>query len=90
MLNEHQQRVVECLKAENQVLREQLGPKRIRLNDDQRRRLAVVGRAIGRKALSEICSIVTRDTMLRWHRKLIAQKHDGSGSRRAGRPGVMR
>ncbi|MFK7883054.1 MAG: transposase [Phycisphaerales bacterium] len=90
MLNEHQQRVIEYLKAENQVLREQLGPKRIRLNDDQRRQLAVLGRAIGCKALSEICSIVTPDTILRWHERLIAQKYDGSGSRSAGRPGIMR
>jgi len=90
MLNEQQQSVIEYLKAENQILREQLGPKRIRLNDDQRRRLALLGKATGRNALSEICSIVTPDTILRWHRKLIAQKYDGSGSRRAGRPGVMR
>jgi len=89
MLNEHQQRVIEYLKAENQVLREQIGSKRIRLTDDQRRRLAVLGKAIGRKALSEICPIVTPDTNLRWHRRLIAQKYDGSGSRRVGRPGIM-
>ena len=89
ILNEHQHRVIEYLKAENQVLREQLGEKRLRLTDHQRRRLAVLGQAIGRKALSEVCSIVTPDTILRWHRKLIARKYDGSNSRRVGRPGIM-
>jgi len=73
MLNEPQQRVIEYLKAESQTLQEQLGNKRIRLTDHQRRRLATLGRAIGRKALSEVCSVVTPDTILRWHRKLIAQ-----------------
>ena len=89
VLNEHQQRVIEYLKAENHVLHEQLGGKRMRFNNDQRRRLAVLGKAIGREALSEVCSIVTPDTILRWHRKLIAQKYDGSKSRRLGRPGIM-
>ncbi len=89
VLNEHQQRVIEYLKAENETLRNQLGGKRPRLNDDQRRRLAVLGKAIGRKALAEVCSIVTPDTILRWHRKLIAQKYDGSKSRRVGRPRTM-
>jgi len=88
-LDEHQQRVIDYLKAENQVLRDQVGSRRIRLTDDQRRRLAILGNAIGRKALSEICSIVTPDTILRWHRKLIAQKYYGSASRRVGRPGIM-
>jgi len=77
LLNEHQQRVIEYLKAENQVLREQVGPKRIRFTDSQRHYLAVLGKAIGREALSEVCSVVTPDTILRWNRKLIAQKYDG-------------
>jgi len=90
MLNEHQQRVIHYLKAENQVLREQLGDKRLRLPDHQRRRLAALGKAIGRKALSEACSILTPDTILRWRRRLVAQKYDSSGSRRVGKPGIMR
>lgn len=90
MLNEHQQRVIEYFKAENQILREQIGNKRLRFNDDQRRRLAVLGKVIGRKSLPEVCSIVTPDTILRWHRKLIACKYDGSNTRRVGRPGIMK
>lgn len=89
ILNEHQQRVIDYLKEENRVLREQLGTKRTRLSDNQRRRLAVLGKALGRKALTEVCSIVTPDTIMRWHRKLIAKKYDGSGARKPGRPRVM-
>ena len=85
MLSDHQQRVIDYLKEENRILREQLGNKQIRLTDSQRRRLAVLG-----KALSEICSIVTPDIILRWHRRHIAQKYDGSKSRRDGRPEIMR
>ncbi|MCC6675501.1 MAG: transposase [Phycisphaerales bacterium] len=90
MLSERQQRAIEYLREENRVLREQLAGKRVLLNDDQRRRLAVRGKALGRKLLGEICTIVTPDTVLRWHRELIARKYDGSARRRTGRRGVMR
>ena len=88
-LNEHQQRVIDYLKEENRVLREQLGNKRLRLTNSQRRRLAVLGKAHGRRVLAEVCSIVTPDTIMRWHRKLIANKYDGSKARKPGRPRVM-
>ena len=81
--------VIEYLKEENRVLREQLGKRRLRFTDDQRRRLAAKGKALGRKALGEIGCIVTPDTILRWHRRLIARKYDGSGRRGPGRPRVM-
>lgn len=89
ILNDQQQRVIDYLKEENQILREQLGNKRIRLTNDQRRRLAVLGKALGHKVLSEICSVVTPDTIMRWHRRLIASKYDGSKARKPGRPRVM-
>ncbi|MEO0717235.1 MAG: hypothetical protein AAFY58_09650, partial [Planctomycetota bacterium] len=89
IINERQQRVIEYLEAENQILREQIGAKRVRLTDCERRGLAVLGNGIARKALSDICSIVTPDTFLRWHRTLVARKYDGSNSRSAGRPRVM-
>jgi len=89
MLNEQQQQVIEYLREENRVLREQLGGRRVRLSDAQRRRLAAKGKLLGRKLLGEICTIVTPDTILRWHRRLIAQKYDGSVKRRPGRPRVM-
>jgi putative transposase len=86
-VNREQQEIIEHLRTENQVLREKLGKKRILLNDDQRRRLAVAGKVLGRKALNHVASIVTPDTILRWHRELVAQKWDYSHRRKAvGRP----
>jgi hypothetical protein len=87
-LNRRQVAVVEYLVTENRVLREHLEGKRLRLTDAQRRRLAVKGRAIGRKALGELASIVTPDTILRWHRELVARKYDGSKRRGPGRPRI--
>ena len=69
-INRHQQDVVEYLRTENAVLKGKLGKKRILLSDDQRRRLAVKGRILSRKALEEIATIVTPATILRWHREL--------------------
>jgi putative transposase len=66
-VNRQQQAVIEYLRTENQVLKEKLGKKRILLNDDQRRRLAVKGKVLGRKLLGEIgeLSITTFCTFLR-------------------------
>jgi putative transposase len=77
-VNRHQLKVIDYLLDENRVLREQLGGRRLRLNDDQRRRLAVKGKALGRKVLREVAGIVTPDTILRWYGKLVAKKYDGS------------
>jgi putative transposase len=85
-MNQRQQQVIEYLREENRVLREQLGDRRLRFNDDQRRRLAVRAKGLGRKLLAEVASLVTPDTLLAWHRKLIAQKYDGHLKRRPGRP----
>ena len=85
-VNRTQQDVIEYLEAENRVLREQLGDGRLLLTDGQRRRLAVRAKAIGRRGLFEISTLVTPDTLLRWYRSLIARKYDGSESRGPGRP----
>jgi transposase InsO family protein len=86
-INRHQQNAIEYLIAENQILLEKLGKKRVLLTDDQRRRLAIKGKILGRKALAEICSMVTPETILRWHRNLVAQKWDYSKCRKSlGRP----
>src|SRR5215813_8539598 len=85
-MNHRQLLVIEYLREENRVLREQLGGQRVRLNDNQRRRLAVTAKALGRKTLAEVASIVTPETLLAWHRKLIAQKYDGTAHRSPGRP----
>src|SRR5438876_999131 len=85
-MNQHQQHVVHYLIEENRVLREQIGNRRIRFSDGQRRRLAARAKKIGRKLLNEVATIVTLETLLAWHRKLIAKKYDGSANRSPGRP----
>ena len=86
-VNRQQQEVIEYLRTENQVLKEKLGQRRILLNDDQRRRLAVKAKVLGRKLLGEVGTLVTPDTILRWHRWLVARKWDYSARRRSpGRP----
>jgi len=85
-LNQQQQDVIDYLQEENRVLREQLGARRLRLNDDQRRRLAVKAKKLGRRVLRELATLVTPETLLAWHRKLIARKYDGSKQRGPGRP----
>ena len=73
-INRQQQELIDYLRTENQVLREKLGKRRIVLNDTQRRRLAVKAKLLGRKLLAEVGTLVTPDTLLRWHRLLVAQK----------------
>jgi hypothetical protein len=89
-LNRRQQAVIDFLLTEVLVLKESNGKRRILLSDEQRRRLAIKGKALGRKALQEIATIVTPDTILRWHRQLVAAKWDYSNRRKAkpGRPAV--
>src|SRR6516225_9125801 len=79
-VNRQQQQVIDYLRTENQVLREKIGKRRILLDDDQRRRLAVKGKVLGRKVLAQIGTLVTPDTILRWHRLLVAKKWDYSGA----------
>jgi hypothetical protein len=85
-VNRSQQDVIEYLQAENRVLREQLGDGRLLFTDRQRRRLAAKAKFIGRKGLFGIDTLVTPDTLLRWYRRLIAKKYDGSRARKPGRP----
>ena len=85
-INRQQQAVIEYLREENRVLRAAYGPQRVRLTNDQRRRLAVKGNAVGRRRLAGVAGIVTPDTILRWYRRLVATKYDGSTKRRPGRP----
>jgi transposase InsO family protein len=85
-MNQRQLQIIYYLREENRVLREQLDGRRVRLNDDQRRRLAAKAKGLGRKLLAEVATIVTPETLLAWHGKLIAQKYDGSDKRGPGRP----
>ena len=85
-VNRQQQAVIDYLLEENRVLRAAPAPRRFRLTDDQRRRLAVKGKVLGRRRLAAVAGIVTPDTILRWYRRLVAAKYDGSMKRRPGRP----
>ncbi len=76
-VNREQLVIVDYLKEENRVLRELHGKRRLRFTDDQRRRLAVKGKTLGRRLLRNIGTLVIPDTILRWHRELIARKYDG-------------
>src|SRR5690242_16408310 len=78
----------EYLVAENRILRSQI-QGRLRLKDSERQSLAEIGARLGRKALAEVASLVKPETILAWHRRLVAQKFDGSKERsRAGRPRI--
>jgi hypothetical protein len=68
------------------VYREMLGSKRLRFNDEQRRRLAAKAKLLSRQALDALDSIVTPNTLLRWYRQLISRKYDGTQRRGPGRP----
>src|ERR1039458_3235632 len=85
-MNQRQLQIIDYLREENRVLREQLGDKRLRLNDDQRRSLVAKAKGLGGKILAEGATIVTPETSLAWHRRLLAQKYDGTRNRRPGRP----
>ena len=85
-VNRQQQDVIDYQQEENRVLRAGLRGKRLRLSDDERRRLAVKAQALGREALAQIASVATPATLLRWYRHLIAAKYDGSKNRSPGRP----
>ena len=78
----------EELVTENHILRHQL-KGRLRLSDGEREALAVIGQKLGKQALKGVAQIVKPETMLGWHRTLVAQKFDGSQQRPApGRPPI--
>jgi hypothetical protein len=76
----------EYLVTENRILRNQVAG-RMRLTDGERKALADIGQKLRKQALKEVATIVKPDTILAWHRKLVAQKFDGSSQRKTpGRP----
>jgi putative transposase len=78
----------EYVVTENRILRQQI-TGRIRLSDGERKTLAALGKQLGKRALKEVANLVTPDTILAWHRRLIAKKYDGSEHRQApGRPTI--
>jgi putative transposase len=83
-----QYEMIEYRREENRVLKAQLRNQRVRFTDDERRRLAALGARLGRRLLGQVPTIVTPDTILRWHRQLIARKWTYRKGR-PGRPGVL-
>jgi putative transposase len=78
----------EYLVTENRILRSQI-KGRLRLSDGERKALGEIGQKLGKQVLKEVAKIVTPDTILGWHRRLVAQKFDGSPQRKVpGRPPI--
>jgi putative transposase len=86
-LDRRAREAIAYLIEENRLLRRQLGTRRLRLTDDDRRRLAARAYRVGRAALREIATVATPDTLLRWHRQLNARKW--TYGRKAARRGVL-
>ena len=86
----HQLIVIDFPQAENRLLKARLRGRRIRFTEAERALLGRKAKAVGRKALLELDTIVSPDTLLRWHRRLVAQKWNFVERRRPGRPGIMR
>ena len=64
--------------------------KRIILTNRQRMRVAAKAKKLSRRMLEQCTELFTPDTIMRWYRKLIAEKYDGSQNRRyAGRPPIL-
>jgi len=66
-INQQQQHAIEYLREENRVLCVQLGSRRLRLTEHQRRGLAAKAKRLGRKVLGDVATIVTPETLMRWH-----------------------
>jgi hypothetical protein len=89
-VHRHQLIVIEFLQTENRLLKERLRGRCIRFTAAERTLLARKAKAVGRKALLKLDTIVSPDTLLRWHRRLVAQGWNFAERRGVGRPGIMR
>ena len=86
-LDRREREAIAYLIEENRLLRRQLGTRRLRISDDDRRRLAALAYRVGRTALRKVATVATPDTLLPWHRQLIARKWTYGG--KPGRQGVL-
>ena len=87
-LHREQADLIAFLREENRVLKSRLGGRRLRFEDSERRRLGELGHRLGRRLLARVSTVVTPDTILRWHRELVARKWTYRGSR-ASRCGLQ-
>jgi len=88
-IQRRQQQVISYLIEENRILKAQLGNRRLRLTDTDRRRLAALAHPLSRERLKEMATIATPATLMRWYKRLIAQngaKHPWRASRAAVTP----
>jgi HTH-like domain len=86
-IHREQADVIAFLQEENRVLRAHLRGRCLRLSDDERRRLAVLGHRLGRATLAQVATIVKADTILRWYRGFVGRLCTNT-QRWAGRPRV--
>lgn len=87
-LQREQEDVIAFLREENRVLKARLNGQRLLLHDGKRRRLAQLGHRLRRPVLASVVTIVTPDTILRWHRELVARKWT-YGTAGGGRTGLQ-
>jgi putative transposase len=90
-INERMQKALDYRSAEvlvlKEVLREVTKKKRIDFTEEQRARLALLGKALTAKERKEYCEIVKPKTILDWFRRIYSAKYDSSKSpRKKGRP----
>jgi putative transposase len=85
-VRKEQEKVIEYLQSENQILRENLGGNRVLLSHEQRRRLAIKGKALGRQQLKKVATVAQADTILRWHRELVELNSYTEPKQNIGRP----
>jgi transposase InsO family protein len=93
-INERMARQLEYAKEEVLALKEALaavtGTERIRFTTEQRRRLALKGKALTPREREACCQVLRPETILAWFRRLAATKYDSSKVRGPGRPGKGR
>ncbi len=70
-LQRYQQQVIAYLLEGNRVLKAQLGGRRLRLTDTDRRRLAMLAHPLGRQRLKAVATLATPETLLRWYKQLV-------------------
>jgi putative transposase len=85
LLDPDKRKLIELYESQLDALRSQI-PGRLRFTQSQKARMAEAARALGRKALRELSTIVTPDTLFRWYKESVRQKWDYSNKRRPGRP----